>query len=183
MKCKKTLSMALALAMTFGTAAALPQGAFEDLNIATVAFAESETADGWDYNVGDKGVTITQYKGSAVNLVIPDQINGEKVYGIEDRAFSDNTKIKSVDLNSVEYLGYRLFEGCTNLKSITIPKTVKETSEWRGGPLGSSSIETVVFEKGIENIPDNICSGASNVKNITIPEKDDITEGYMIGNG
>ena len=100
MKCKKLLSMALALAMTFGTAAALPQGAFEDLNIATVAFAESETADGWVYNVGDKGVTITQYKGSAVNPVIPDQINGEKVYGIEDRAFSNNTKIQSVDLNS-----------------------------------------------------------------------------------
>ena len=185
MKCKKILSMALALAMTFGTAAALPQGAFEDLNIATVAFAESETADGWDYNVGDKGVTITKYKGSAVNLVIPDQINGEKVYGIEDRAFSDNTKIKSVDLNSVEHLGYGLFEGCTNLKSITIPKSVNSTDcNYSGvGPLGNSSIETVVFEKGIENIPDNICCGASNVKEVTIPEKDDITEGYMIGNG
>ena len=39
----------------------------------------------------------------------------------------------------------------------------------------------MIFEEGFENIPAYICSGAKNLKSVTIPEKPDNLEGYRIG--
>ncbi|SEK37311.1 Leucine rich repeat-containing protein, partial [Ruminococcus sp. YRD2003] len=62
-----------------------------------------------------------------------------------------------------------------------IPKSVKSTGNQFDGCLQGSSIEKVVFEEGIENIPENICFNASNVKEVILPEKEDIIDGYRIG--
>ena len=147
---------------------------------------DSVTSDGFSYQTSYDGssITITGYKGSSATVTVPDTINGIKVTSIADYAFRDNTSITSVNLGKVTYLGYSLFSGCTSLKSVTIPKTVTSCNSYSSYyyPLSESSIETVIFEEGIENIPAYVCAGAKALKNVTIPEKLDNLEGYNIGN-
>ena len=41
----------------------------------------------------------------------------------------------------------------------------------------------MIFEEGITRIPNYVCYGASSVKNVILPEKEDTLDGYVIGNG
>ena len=138
------------------------------------------TADGWEYYEEDKSIIINGYSGDSTELVIPDTINEKDVVAISDNAFSDNTKIKSIKLGNVQSIGSEFLSGCTGITEITIPKTVTNTGNWYDGCLQGSSVETVIFEEGIANIPSNICRGASSVKNVVLPEKEDTIDGYAI---
>ena len=107
---------------------------------------------------------------------------GAKVNHIFYQAFKDCISLSAIDLGNVEILDYQMFYGCSNLKSITIPKTVKEASQNSSyGCLEGSSIETVVFEEGISIIPAYICKNASSVTSVVLPEKADTVDGYEIG--
>ncbi len=134
------------------------------------------SADGWEYYDDGIGITINGYSGTATELVIPDEINGKKVIAIADEAFSDNKRITSIRLGNISRLGYKFLNGCEGITEITIPKTVTEA--WYA--LEGSSIETVVFEEGITKIPSCVCGGASSVKNVILPEKEDVLDGYVI---
>ena len=141
-----------------------------------------QTENGWQYTVYDNTVTITGYSGNATKLTIPSEIEGKPVTEIDSYAFADNTTIISVNLGSIQKMGYRIFDGCTSLKSITIPKTLTETDSYSNdGPLTGSSITSVIFEEGIENIPAYICANASYLTDVVLPEKADIIDGYSIG--
>ena len=88
--------------------------------------AGAETYGDFEYGVLDDGtVEITDYKGSAEKVDIPDKINGKSVTRIGNSAFKDCTSFKSIVIpNSVKYIGRNAFYNCTSLKSITIPDSV-----------------------------------------------------------
>ena len=143
-----------------------------------------QTENGWQYTVYDNTVTITGYSGNATKLTIPSEIEGKPVTEIDSYAFADNTTITSVNLGSIQKIGYSVFEGCTSLKSLTIPKTLTEAKYdgyYGNAPLTGSSITSVTFEEGIENIPAYICYGVSSLTSVTLPEKSDTIDGYSIG--
>ncbi|SEL63086.1 Leucine rich repeat-containing protein, partial [Ruminococcus sp. YRD2003] len=142
---------------------------------------ELHTTDGWYYSLKDEQITITGYDGAETAIMIPDSIEKKKVVAVGDSAFKGNKTITSVDLGDVVTLGAIIFDGCTGLTEVTIPKSVKSTGNQFDGCLQGSSVEKVVFEEGIENIPENICFNARNVKEVVIPEKADVTDGYSIG--
>ncbi len=138
------------------------------------------------YNVVGIGSSAFSNCTSITSIIIPDNIKHIN-YG----AFALCSKLTSIDLGNVEVLGALLFNGCTSLKSIIIPNTVKTAYEATGyfnngyysncGPLANSGIKNVVFESGIENIPAYICSQCITLESVTLPEKEDITNGYKIG--
>ena len=202
MNVKKLLAMLSAITLTFSaTAGYFPafssgnhfiRASAEDISppsieitanlpSAAVAKASAEDAetssDGWEYYEEDGGITISGYSGTATELVIPDEIDGQPVIAIADEAFSGNRRLVSLKLGNVARLGYKFLEGCIGITEITIPKTV--TDSWYA--LEGSSIESVTFEEGIANIPAYICGAASSVKNVTLPEKEDTLDGYVIG--
>ena len=146
-----------------------------------IATDSEPTEDGWQYTVYNDTVTITGYSGNLTELTIPGEIDGKPVTKIDSYAFADNTTITSVNLNGIQEMGYRIFNGCTSLKSITIPKTLTKIDSYSSsGPLAGSGITSVTFEKGIENIPAYICAGATYLTNVTLPEKEDTIDGYAI---
>ncbi|GMO52155.1 MAG: hypothetical protein Ta2G_10020 [Termitinemataceae bacterium] len=80
-----------------------------------------------DFKVSTVGgkVTITGYKGSAADVVIPATIKGKQVTSIGDWAFRDCTSITSVSIPaSVTSIGDWAFLRCTSLTSVSIPAGV-----------------------------------------------------------
>ncbi|MDE7361673.1 MAG: leucine-rich repeat domain-containing protein [Oscillospiraceae bacterium] len=84
--------------------------------LADEADFETEAVDG--------GVCITKYKGSALNVVIPETIGGEKVVRIGEEAFQSNHSLIGVTIpGSVELIDsealFGAFTNCDKLKEVT----------------------------------------------------------------
>lgn len=65
-------------------------------------------------------------------------------------------------------LKFSSFENATNLKSVTIPKTLKEGSidaVFRG----CTNLTSIIFQEGLTVIPSSLCEN-TNIKEITIPD-------------
>jgi len=76
--------------------------------------------------LSDTTVTVSQYAGSkaeVVDLVVPEEVNGYKVVGIDNNAFLAYDSLKTVVAPAVTKLGSNAFNGCTQLVSIEAPIT------------------------------------------------------------
>ena len=105
------------------------------------------------------------------NATIPSQINGITVTAIS--GFDGCTKLKSVSIpNTVTQIDSRTFSGCTSLKSITIPSSVKEI-----GALafeGCTSLTSITFPSGITSFGDvnftyGILRDCTSLKSVSLP--------------
>ena len=73
--------------------------------------------------------TITKYKGSDSNVIIPSEINGIKVTSIGDDAFEENPDITSVEIpDGVTSIGVWSFYKCSELTKVIIPDSVTSIS-------------------------------------------------------
>lgn len=69
---------------------------------------------------------ITDYEGDVVNLVIPEEIDGEIITGIGDDAFYYDRKLEKVTMcEGIETIGEYAFASCPKLTEVVIPSTVK----------------------------------------------------------
>ena len=77
------------------------------------------------FSVFEDGVKITRYRGSDCDVEIPSQINGNKVTRIGQMAFNGCSGLKSITIpNSITSIEMLAFRGCSSLTSITIPSSV-----------------------------------------------------------
>jgi len=122
--------------------------------MAVGVYAQSE-AD-FDFKDGQ----ITDYKGSATVVKIPEKIKNVPVNDIGSGAFSNNDKITSVTIpNGVIYIRMDAFSDCTKLSSINIPNGVKLVDD--NAFSGCASLTSI-------NIPDSVTSiGARAFQNCT----------------
>ena len=172
MKCKKLLSVALAVCMTFGSAAMLPQNSFIGQTDIT---ASAETTSDYEYSVLKDGtVMITKClsKDKLVDLVIPTVLDGKKVTGInfgKPGPFAESQNLKSVIFpEGITEVGSMAFASCKKLESVYIPSTVKTVSAYLFA--GCSSINSLVLSEGIEKIQDVAFLGCSDLKKVIIPK-------------
>jgi len=120
---------------------------------ATEAYADAQKVQGkgsdFEYTVNSDGATITLYKGKDTEVVIPDEIDGNVVIGIDINAFvSDKVtkitlpkglvEIKTVNFSKCTNLNelilndglvtieYCAFTDCNNLKELYIPSSVTD---------------------------------------------------------
>ena len=85
------------------------------------------------YELSDDGsyYTVTGM-GSCkeLDLTVPSEFSGKPVRVIGKEAFAD-TKIKSIIISEgIEEICYEAFFSCKNLKSITLPSTLKKINDW-----------------------------------------------------
>ena len=118
---KKFLSVLLAIVMVVS---ALPL---------TYITAAADDSGNYSYTViseADKTCKITDYKGTAADLVIPESIDGYAVTRIGSAAFYGCYALTSVVIpNSVTSIGDDAFAYCTSLTSVTIPDSVTSIGE------------------------------------------------------
>ncbi len=73
----------------------------------------------YTYSTYQDGITITSYEGEESDLVIPNQIDGESVLGIDENAFGGLTTLKSVVIpETVISIGENAFSDCTYLTEV-----------------------------------------------------------------
>ena len=77
-----------------------------------------------DFNYSDNEdgtITITEYLGNGGDVVIPSEINGKTVTGIDKRVFKNNTAVTSITIpETVTSISYEVFNGAANLTDVYI---------------------------------------------------------------
>ncbi len=89
-----------------------------------------EFANTFSYYATEDELTITEYKGTYANVIIPQilKVDGKEytITRIEKDVFKDNSLISSVELpETIKYIGESSFENCTSLKKIVIPTDIE----------------------------------------------------------
>ena len=161
MKKKRLLSMAMALCLVLGSAAALPKNAFVDSTNITASAANTATSGKCGKNVSwsldGKGVLTISGSGKMTDY-----------YSEGDSPFYDRKDIKSVVIKSdVTSIGFNAFHYCENLTSITIPGSV--TSIGDGAFWGCEKLTSVTIQNGVTSIGEDAFSICSSLASITIP--------------
>lgn len=80
---------------------------------------EPNPASDFAYTVNNDKVSITEYRGSGGDVVIPAEIEGRKVTSIGQNAFRWCTHLTSINMpNSITNIGNGAFYRCVNLTSV-----------------------------------------------------------------
>lgn len=141
----------------------------------------AEEQSEWDYTIADGSVTITDYTGSAEELVIPETIEGYPVTVIGARAFYTCSTLKSVEIPAgVTTIAHNAFAWCSNMASVTLPDSITQIERrafYYCTELNNLCIPESVTEIGASAFAN--CIGLTNVsyagsqaqwQNITIGE-------------
>ncbi|ALB46029.1 leucine-rich repeat domain-containing protein [Clostridium beijerinckii] len=116
--------------------------------------------------------TIVGYSGVNKVVNIPSEIDGVSVTSIGSGAFStDNSaaKIENITIpNSVTSIGESAFEWDSNLKTISIPESVKKIEKATFN--GCIKLTSVTMPNGLTSIGQGAFSSCGNLTNIIIPD-------------
>lgn len=142
--------------------------------------------------------TITKYYGAVSAITVPETIDGYPVVAIGESVFEGNkylrtmlipdcitsidrrafakTNLQSLVLpGKLEYLGREILSGNTEIREITIPKTLKEVGSSYSnilegdGPFADSCIQSAVIEDGMTVIPANLFHKNTTLTSVVIP--------------
>ena len=120
----------------------------------TAAFAATPNPESdFTYTISDNSVTITGYKGTAPDVIIPIKIEGYPVTKIGENAFKSSSLTNITIPNSVTSIGNYAFSS-SSLKSIDIPESVTSIGDYAF--YHCKSLNSV-------NIPSNVTSLGSYV--------------------
>ncbi len=96
------------------------------------ALVESPASD-FDRVTQNGSVTVTGYHGTASAVRVPREIDGVPVTSIADRAFADQTNIKTLVLpDSITHVGASVLDGCTALTHLQTPLLGADSEQEQG---------------------------------------------------
>ena len=114
------------------------------------------------------GIKLTDYKGSALDVVIPEKIESEPVVEIGKSVFEDCSGITSVTIpNTVIAIGDKAFDNCTDLTNIIIPNSVTEIGSYAFE--NCSSLTSITIPDSVTKTGYNIFYGCKNLIDINLP--------------
>ncbi|MGN0480119.1 MAG: leucine-rich repeat protein, partial [Lachnospiraceae bacterium] len=156
------VTMAVALAVT-----SAPISNNLGLTVETSALTYKNENVIFGYNVTATGVEITDYRGTATVVDIPEEIDGVKVTSIGEWAFCNCSSLTSIEIpSSVTSIGISAFSYCTSLTSIKIPGSV--TSIGNSAFWDCSSLNRLEIPSGVKVIGNNAFCGCRSLTGIEI---------------
>ena len=159
MKKKRLLSMAMALCLVLGSAAALPKNAFVDNTNITASAANTATSGKCGENVS------WSLKDGVLTISGTGKMND---YVSKSSPFYDRNDIKSVEIKSgVTSIGNWAFTDCRGLTKITIPSSVTSIGNDAFG--GCTILTSVKIPSSVTSIGAEAFVYCSSLKSITIP--------------
>lgn len=120
----------------------------------------------FNYKIIDDGsFCITSYKGKEEHVVIPDHLGATILY---DDLFKAHTEITSVVIpDTITNIGGFVFDGCINLKSITLPKNLNNMWQYA---LTRCGIETITIPGNVTSIVPFTFYQCRNLKTVILSE-------------
>lgn len=138
----------------------------------------------WTYKEEKDGtVTLTGFKGSQKNIVVPTQINGRWVRKLGDNLFKNNDELTMVVIPyGITTIGKKVFSGCSRLEKVELPNSLVEIDNNAFadcavlGELYIPSSVTTLGEKVFDNSPEiNVrCTLDSATANYLQDHKDEV---------
>lgn len=111
--------------------------------------------------VEDGSFCVIGYKGDEAEVIIPEDKNITMLY---DRLFKGHDEITSVKIpDTVTDLGEFVFDGCVNLRHLTLPSHLKYL--W-GYTFVRSGIEEITIPSGVKAIPSFAFKECKNLKRV-----------------
>ncbi len=86
---------------------------------------------------------------------------------IGDYAFFECNQLEELDMTSVRQIGEVAFANCAKLKSVIIPKTMREIPDLMC--MGMDTMETVVIPEGVENIHTAAFAKSVSLDSVYVP--------------
>ena len=171
---KRLLSLAMAVAMMFGSAAMLPEGVFrESTSITASADVHIKECGDWEYYYYDDDINnigIMRYNGSSSHITIPSSLDGKRVTRLSETFRSstyDNSNIVSVTIpNTVTRIESNTFSCCNNLNYVSIPNSVLLIGEDVFG--GCTSLRSIEIPDSVVTIDEGAFLGCTNLESITM---------------
>ena len=133
------------------------------------AAARADTSGSYQYRVlSDGTAAITGYTGNEKNPKIPSKLNGIRVTRIGDRSFYNNKTIKSVTIpKGVKEIGGSAFYRCSSLTGVTLPEGLKEIGA--AAFSGCESLTAVTLPDSLTAIGDFAFYDCAGMRKITVP--------------
>lgn len=177
---KKLLSAVFAVALVFGSAAALPQSA----RLFSLTASAAETEGDWQYTVNEDGetVTLSKYNGTDAEVAVPATLGGLPVTVIGTWVFEDCTTLTSVTFpDSVTEIREGAFYNCTSLEEIVVGKSNENYLSADGVLFNKDKTELLLYPAAKKNtsyeIPEGVTvidvtafSDCTSLVNVTLPD-------------
>lgn len=123
----------------------------------------------FSYVSSDDGVHILEYMGSAENVEIPGEIDGQKVVRISYSAFQECRSLTGVIIpDGVTKIGEYAFKGCKNLTSVIIPDSVTEIGKYAFE--GCQNLTIIDIPEGVEVIDSDTFNYCKKLTSVHIPK-------------
>ncbi len=135
---------------------------------------EETNAEFFRYTENTDGtLTITDYRGTDVDVIIPNKINGKIITSIGDFAFDYCSSITSIVIpSSVTSIGNRAFYDCSSLESIEIPNSV--TSIGYGAFFSCTGLTSIEIPASVTSIGSFAFGGYSSLESITVESENTV---------
>lgn len=151
---KKITAIAIIMALLLPGLLSCASDAAFSLPTRRLTEAEAQSFGSFRYRTFDDGtVSIIEYVGSETAVTVPDSINGAKVVELGSDAFSSNSSLQSVRLNSsLEVIGDYCFYNCTALAEVSVPGRVWSIglAAFEGTPwLAAQTEEFIIVGDGV----------------------------------
>lgn len=119
----------------------------------------------------DKTCRITNYTGKDETLVIPEQLDGYQVTGIDAYAFWYNDDLREVVIpDSITSIGHQSFACCPNLRSVTMPSQVLPGGLASSAFKQCSALESIVLPEGLIEVQENTFLDCTSLKSVVLPK-------------
>lgn len=107
---------------------------------------------------------VQSYEGDEAEVVIPDVYCGKPVTILLDNLFAGHSEITSVKIpDTVTQIGGFVFDGCENLRQLTLPKNL--TDMW-GYAFVRSGIEEIILSEHVHSIVSFTFKDCKNLKKV-----------------
>ena len=99
----------------------------------------------------DHTLCITGYDGDELEVIVPDDFGGVPVTMLGDGVFKGHPEITSVRIpDAVIFMGGFVFDGCVNLRQITLPSQLKDIFQYTFVRCG---LEEIALPEHVNSIP------------------------------
>ncbi|MGG7152331.1 leucine-rich repeat protein [Clostridium neonatale] len=140
--------------------------------------------NGSDFDFNAETGTLVKYNGKLEgynnHIIIPSEINGIKVKEIGSSCFYQNDNIIEVIIpEGIETIADGVFVECANLRTVSIPNTVKTIRF--GAFCMNENLTNVVVPNSVTDLAEYVFDGCPKMGTLTIPKTLNISDEKLVG--